>query len=315
MDSDRRRMRRRASATFLAGASIGGAAVVFVLRRIARDWEAAEEAIRGADPAWIAGGLALAVITVLGQGAGWRSALRLVGVRIPFARTLVWYLAGEVGKYFPGGIWPILGRGELARRGGVPRPRAYMSVVLSLALLYLAAMFVAVGLLPFALGAADRNAWMGALLLLPVGIAVLHHRVLERLVALVARVSRREIDVIIPRWADSLRVLLAYAPTWVTTGLATVAVARALDPSGSPTRIVFAAVLSWIAGLLAVPVPAGAGVREAVFVATCGLGGGVAAAVAIIARLLFTIVDGGGAIIAALLLRRDRAGAVIEPLR
>jgi hypothetical protein len=57
--------------------------------------------------------------------------------------------------------------------------------------------------------------------------------------------------------------------------------------------------LSWAAGLVAAPVPAGAGVREATFVALAGLSLGVAATVAVAARLLFIVVDVLGALLAA----------------
>ena len=34
--------------------------------------------------------------------------------------SIGWYFAGELGKYLPGGIWPVFGRGQLAyRRGGI----------------------------------------------------------------------------------------------------------------------------------------------------------------------------------------------------
>ena len=60
-----------------------------------------------------------------------------------------------------------------------------------------------------------------------------------------------------------------------------------------------AAMLSWVAGLAAVPVPAGAGVREATFVALAGLPVGVAATIAVASRLLFVTVDVLGALCAA----------------
>jgi hypothetical protein len=56
--------------------------------------------------------------------------------------------------------------------------------------------------------------------------------------------------------------------------------------------------LSWVAGLAAVPVPAGAGIREATFVALAGLSV-VAATVAMAGRLLFIVVDVLGALLAA----------------
>ena len=80
---------------------------------------------------------------------------------------------------------------------------------------------------------------------------------------------------------------------------ATWCVARAMDPDAPVSRVAFAAVLSWIAGFAAVPVPAGAGVREAVFIAASGLDSGLGATVAVATRVLFILADGGAAVAAA----------------
>ncbi|MBF6841955.1 hypothetical protein, partial [Acinetobacter baumannii] len=138
-----------------------------------------------------------------------------------------------MGKYLPGSVWPILGRGELARRGGVPRTRAYASVALSLALLYLAGLFVAAAFLPFALSGGGFSGWMLFLLALPVGVGLLHHDVLGYLVSLLQRLTKRSIDLEIPQWRDSLALVARYVPTWLFIGTATWAVARSLTPDAS----------------------------------------------------------------------------------
>src|SRR5690606_41727254 len=81
----------------------------------------------------VAAALVLAAAGMTWVAACWRRALALSGPPPALSQTVAWYYAGEIGKYVPGGVWPVLGRGELARRGGVPRGRAYPSVGLSLA--------------------------------------------------------------------------------------------------------------------------------------------------------------------------------------
>jgi hypothetical protein len=296
------------------GLLLGGAAMFYVVRRLVHDWPQASEAMRDADWAWLVAAAVLAVTGMVLIGVGWRAVLRLLGVQVPLGRAIAWYFVGELGKYLPGGLWPVLGRGELARRGGVPRTRAYASVGLSLVLLYLAALFVSAGFLPFAVAGTGFNVWMLFLLALPVGVVMLHHGILERLLAFVSKVTKRDLDLEVPRWADSLRLVARYVPTWLCVGGATWAVARALDPNASFARVMFATVLSWAAGFIAVPVPAGAGIREAVLAASSGLPGGVAAATAIIARVLFLAVDFGGAAISAPIVGRKRGGAAVGPL-
>ena len=298
----------------LVGLAIGGVTTYYVVRTLADEWPAASEALKGATIGWILIAAVAALLSMAGMGWGWGFVLRLFGVRVPAVRVVSWYFVGEMGKYLPGGVWTVLGRGELARRGGVPRTRAYASVAMSLAMLYLAALFVAAAFLPFAVSGGGANRWMLFLLALPVGVVGLHHAVLERLLALVVQVSGRDITLEIPRWRDSLTMVACYLPAWLLVGGATWAVASALDPGASFSRIMFAAVLSWIAGFIAVPVPAGAGVREAVLVASSGLDPGTAAATAIVARLLFLVADLVGAALGAPIAGRRRSGATVAPI-
>lgn len=305
---------RGAKVSAVVGLLLGGAAAYYVGRRLVQDWPEAKAAMEDAELWWIGAGLVLAALAMTSMGAGWQAVLRLLGVRAPMSRVIAWYYVGELGKYLPGGVWPVLGRGELARRGGVPRGRSYASVGLSLALLYLAALFVAAAFLPFAVSGGGFNPWMLFLLALPVGIVALHHEVLGWGLAQISRITGRDLAFEIPQWGDSLRLVARYVPTWIFVGSATWAIARALDPSASFSKVMFATVLSWVAGFLAVPVPAGAGVREAVLAASSGLGGGVAAATAIIARVLFVAVDVVGAAISAPAAGRRRGGATVGPI-
>jgi hypothetical protein len=94
-------------------------------------------------------------------------------------------------------------------------------------------------------------------------------------------------------------LVASYVPAWLFIWAATWCVARALLPDPPILRIGIATTLSWTAGFVAVPVPAGAGVREAVFVASSGLPVGIGATVAIGSRLCFLLVDVAGAAVTA----------------
>ena len=305
---------RKARVVAVVGLLLGGTAVFLVGRTLVDQWPEISDEIGDAETGWLVLAAASAVAAMTSIGWAWRHVLRVLGVDAPLGRIIAWYYVGELGKYLPGGVWPVLGRGELARRGGIPRSRAYASVAMSLGVLYLAGMFVAAAFLPFAVSSGGFSPWMLCLLALPVGLGVLHHEVLGRLVALVGRVTKRQIDVEIPVWKDSLGLVARYVPTWLFVGTATWAVARALTPDVSYPRVMFASVLSWVAGFLAIPVPSGAGVREAVMIAASGLPRGLAAATAVAARLIFVVVDVAGAGLGALALGRLRGGAKIGPL-
>lgn len=300
------RVSRRARVLTAVGLVLGLAAVGFVVKTLVDSWPEVSEEIRTAEAGWLVAAAALAVLSMVSMAWNWRFVLRLLGAEVSARRVVPWYFVGELGKYLPGGIWPVVGRGELARRHGVTRSRAYASVALSLAVLYLAAMFVAAAFLPFALSGGDFSPWMLCLLALPVGVGLLHHRVLERMVAFAGRLAKRPLDVEIPRWTDSLILVARYVPTWLLVGTATWCVARSIDAGASYPRVMFASVLSWIAGFLAVPVPTGAGIRETVLYAASGLSKSVAVTTAVAARLLFVVVDLVGAAIGAPLAGRRR---------
>ena len=298
---------RAARLITLFGLLLGIAAVGFVVKRLASDWPRVSDELADAQVGWLAVAAAFAIAGMTSIGWGWRHVMRTLGAEVPMRRVIPWYYVGELGKYVPGGVWPVLGRGELARRGGVAKGRAFTSVALSLGMLYLAAMFTAAAFLPFALSSGGGfSPWMLFLLALPVGVAVLHHDVLERLVGLVGRVAKRELDVPVPRWSESLGLVARYVPTWIFIGLATYSVARALTPDVGFARMMFATILSWVVGFLAVPVPSGAGIRETVLYAASGTPKDVAIATAVTARIIFVVVDVVGAAICAPLVRRGR---------
>lgn len=282
-------------------AVVGGA---FVAETLASEWDTVTDTLERAEPGWLVGGLAVAPAAMLGIALPWRHAIRAFGHEVGRFDTVRWYFLGEIGKYIPGGIWPVVGRAELARRADLPRPAAYGSTTLSLAAAYLAAMLATVALLPLDLGARfDAATPLWVLVLLPLGLLALHHQLLEALVVLARRLLRRELDIEVPRWGSSVVLVLRYVPAWLLVGVSTWMVARGLDPGAEFSDVAFAATLSWVVGFLVVPAPGGLGVREAVFVAAAGLPAGVGAATAVAARLAFVAVDAAGAAVSAALLR------------
>lgn len=292
------------------GLVLGGAAVFFVVRRLIKDWPEVEPYIQDANVAWLAVAGACAVAGMSSIGWGWRHVMRTLGADPPALRTIAWYFVGELGKYVPGGVWPVLGRGELARRGGIDRSRAFTSVALSLGMLYLAAMFTAAAFLPFALaGGGGFSPWMLCLLALPVGVVLLHHDVLDWLMAKASRATKRTIKVEVPKWHDSLILVARYIPTWLFIGTATYAVARSITSDVGYARMMFATILSWVVGFLAVPVPSGAGIRETVLFAAAGVPKPIAITTAVGARIIFVFVDVAGAAICAPFVRRQRVVA------
>jgi glycosyltransferase 2 family protein len=279
MTPETRRRLGQVAAGLLAVVAIGLCIVA-----VADEWDRVSDAVRTADPALLALALLLAGVAMVGIALGWGRCIQAVGGEPPErSRLVAWYFAGELGKYLPGGIWPVVGRGELARRGGLGGSVAYASVVLSLIALYGAAV-------------------------LPLGLLALHPRVVAWWRGVAERLLRRRFTLTVPSFGEVLRLLLGYLPVWAAVAGCSVAVGIALDTGGSPWRLAVASLAAWVAGFAVVPVPAGAGVREVVFVALAGLPAGLGVAVAVTARICFLLVDGLGGAIAAAWLGRRPAG-------
>lgn len=255
----------------LVGVVLLVAAVAFCAATLVREHDRVADALGEARPAPLLLAALTAGAAMASLALGWQRCLAALGSPLPTGRIAGWYFAGELGKYLPGGIWPVVGRGELAARGGVPRGAAYQSVAWSLV------------------------CWYGAAAL-PVAAAGAHPAVQRRVAGAAARATRGKVRLSVLPWVTVTRLLVGYLPTWVLIGGTTALVMAAYDePVGWRAPLV--AIVAWVAGFAAVPVPAGAGVREAVFLAASGLPDGVGIVVAVTARLLFVAADLLGAVL------------------
>lgn len=274
------------------------ACAAFIVRVLMDDWAQVSDLLGNASWAWLAIALLCAAAAMSIIAWTWADALAVMGGRMRRGQALAWYYVGEIAKYLPGSIWAAVGRGEIARRRGVPAPQAYPSVFLSLIALYLAAALTGAVLFPFDLAhSRDAGPALALLLLVPLGLGALHPRVIGAVIEFAERVTKRSIPIRIPAWRATVVLVLRYVPAWIGIALATWCVALALPDVDAPLlRLSLATVLSWTAGFVT-PSPGGAGVREAVFVAVSGLASGPAVAVAVTARLIFVLVDVVGALI------------------
>src|SRR4029450_2061695 len=112
--------------------------VAFGVRALIIAWPEVRGAVAVATPAPRVPALALGSGAMFVIGLGWRRCLAALGTRASVREALHWYYVGQLGKYVPGGIWSVVGRGEMARRGGVPASVGYGRGALSLAGTYLA---------------------------------------------------------------------------------------------------------------------------------------------------------------------------------
>ncbi|HSP28406.1 MAG TPA: PT domain-containing protein, partial [Ilumatobacteraceae bacterium] len=231
-------------------------------------------------------------------GVNWLLILRRTGAPAPWRQGMSWFFVGQLGKYVPGGIWPIVGQAELAHRGATPRSTAYFSTAMSMVATFLGAATVAAtaGLI-----SPTDGRWLPALIAAAVAVAfVLLATPASRsaLHGLARRVTARELRLPAPRWFALL--VVRHVPVWLAfAGMNVFAVvALGVDLDGAlVVQLVFVTCISWMAGFVVVGVPGGIGVRETVFISmtTASLGTGVAVSVAVLSRVVSIVVDLVGA--------------------
>lgn len=238
----------------------------------------------------------------------WREILADLGSRLSIPEAARIMFIGQLGKYVPGSIWPVLAQSELGADLGIPRSRSAVSVLVSYAVMSTSGLVVAIVTLPFATAASIAQ-YFWILFLLPVAAVLLSPPVLNRLLRLVLRVSRQPVMEQTVSYRGLARTMLWALFGWSANGLMVYVLMRQL--AGHPQGLLLVSVgaysLSWSVGFLAVFAPAGAGVREAVMVAVLSARTGlhIAVAVALLCRALSVLADAvAGASAAALVGRR-----------
>ena len=262
--------------------------------------------------------LDVALAFVLGLAASaaayfsWRSVLHtLTPVEMTPHDSRAMYFCSQTGKYVPGSVWPALIQTELGARNHIPRTAVIVSYALTLCITLTTAGLVS-GLVladarsvTLAIGAGGALAG-GALLV----FGLLHESGATRLVRWITTRRNRSADgnqpaiELHPR--NAARGLLWAAAYWMVLGAQAVALALALSPTSLTARdalvVVGAFAFAWLCGFLALPLPAGAGIREAVFAFALGpmLGRPTAIGLALVTRFVAVLLDLGLAVVSGL---------------
>lgn len=254
------------------GAAVGAALLVALVRGVGGEWDEVRSAWSDADPAMATVAIGLLVLAEIGFGVSSARTLRAMGTDVPLAQGVAAFLVAQTAKHVPGGIWPAVARAGIARRWGLDARRTVTWFMLEHGLSTGAGLAIGATGLGMALALTttdDLNArlpvvawWFvaGAGLLSPLA---LHRRSPVRGIAV--RIAGPLPD---PR--ELQQPAMAYLVTWMLTTASSVFLAAALLPGdvGASGWVLAgsAAGVASIVGFLVLPVPAGLGVREAVFV-------------------------------------------------
>jgi hypothetical protein len=238
--------------------------------------------------------LAFGLIGTAASLPTWRAIMVGLGARLGWLESgRVFYLS-QLGKYVPGSVWPTVLQMDAAQRKGFSRRIILSGNLVVLALSCSVGLLVAVVTLSLYDQTALSHYWWG-LLAVPVLLVVLYPRTLPGLVdrglavlgrpPLGSRLDTRA-EIAACGWA-----LLA----WLGLGGQLIVLAAAVHPLGFSTAVlcIGAVALAIPLGVLFVPAPAGAGIREAalVLVLSSVMTTGQALAVVIASRCILVICD------------------------
>ncbi len=286
----------------LLGIAIGIAGVAFVVKTLVSKWDEVSNAFSQVDAINLVLSLLLGLAAMTSIGWIWVTMIVARSHNVRHRNAMSWYFTGQLGKYVPGGIWPIVGRAELAVRNGIPRLDAYASTGLSLVTTYAAAV-VTIGI-----GAAATTGHRLIAALIAIGLIAAYTAFSQpSLRAIIIRIASR-----ISPSASSLtdpkrfaRLTVVHVPAWILMSLSTSVTATAFGAKISIADMLFITSTSWLAGFVVVGVPGGIGVREAVFTSLAGgiIGTPLAVSLALMSRVVFIAVDLSGALISNVISR------------
>jgi uncharacterized membrane protein YbhN (UPF0104 family) len=209
--------------------------------------------------------LGLWVVATLGAGGCWLVVTRIFGAHLPTGLALRVFCTSNLGKYLPGKVLHVFARVYLLQQQGVPLAVGTTSTVLDVLLYIAAGLVLSVFALPIALGGDDPPVMAIAAVATMLGVALLHPRALNRVLAFAGRFVPRLRGLRIElSYVAILGAFVLYLLLWLVVTAAVYAGVRAVayvPPASAPLLgAVFA--FSYITGLIT-PTPAGVGGREA----------------------------------------------------
>lgn len=274
--------------------------LAFAVWYIVENWSGIRDGLTRIGPLAAVAALACVLAALVCTMLVWRVLMAGLGSPLSGSVASRVLFVGQLGKYMPGAVWPVLAQMELAAEHKVPRARTAGASVINMCLSLLCALIVALVTLPFTHGLARY--WWGFLIALPL-LVCLYPPVLNRLLWLGFKVLRKEP----PDEALPGRVILValawYAVSWIFYGLQVymMGLRLGLHPLSGLSLSVGAFALSWAIGFTT-PSPAGAGFRDVMLVALLSTQMSVhdATAITLVSRVVTTLADGINASVAAL---------------
>ena len=267
-------------------------------------------------PAAALGSLAFDLLSLGATLMLWRGLMAALGSPLPVGVASRILFVGQLGKYLPGAVWPVLAQMEMATEHKVPRSRTAAASVLTMVTPLLAALLIGLVTLPF-IGGATRY-WWAFLIAVPL-VACLYPPLLNRLLGLAFKILRRS-PLEQPLTARTIATAMGWSfVSWIFYGLQiwVLMVAAGARPLSALPLAIGAFAFAFVVGFVIVFAPAGAGFREVLLAALMApmVGTHPAAAITLVSRVATTLADVivAGSAVYAYRRAKKRAGLTPPP--
>ena len=262
---------------------------------LASRWQEVAPLLGRLSPGPVLGALAAVLAGIFGTFLCWRALLADLGSPLPLAGAMRVFFVGQLGKYLPGSLWPVLAQMELGRAYRVPPRASGAAAAVFLVVLVGTGLAIAVPALPLLADGAMTTYWW-TLVALPVAVAAATPPVLNRLLGTALRLARRP-PLPQPLTLGGIAGAAGWALlSWVAYGVHVWVLALQLGATPTPWLLLVATAAfaaAWSIGFLVVVAPAGAGVRDGALILLLAgvLTAPQATVIAVLSRLMFTVGD------------------------
>jgi hypothetical protein len=225
----------------------------------------------------------------------WRAVLRGLGSPLGTKDGGRIYFVGQLGKYLPGSVWPVLAQMELGRDHQIPRRRSAGALIIAVVVSLATGLIIAGLTVPFVAGEEHPTLWW-LMAPVPLLVVVLLPGVL---LAVLRRLPVLDLAAALPPALPgrSMGAAVAWSTLgWLSYGVHVTLLAGAF-PSGGAGSLVVASLggypLAWAAGMIAFMLPAGAGARDVTLVLALSavVATNSAIAAAVVSRAVTTACD------------------------
>ncbi|TKJ97002.1 hypothetical protein PlfCFBP13513_13825 [Plantibacter flavus] len=245
---------------------VGFAVVVIacIAWTVVANWASFSASVSQMDPLWIVASGAAGFTGVALSMLAWRAIVIAFGHRISVRDAGYVVFVSQIGKYIPGGVWPIVAGSQLGRRAGLPTATTVVTLTAQLGVSLVTGSTLAVGAL-FGFPALREYAWV-LVVLVVIGVVALLPPVMRRVLGWMFTVMKRRDELPELRTLPLLSAVGWSLASWAAFGLHLWCIVSALGTLDVAAILpaICGYALAWVVGFLAVIAPAGAGVREAI---------------------------------------------------